>query len=55
MQAESVKKAVDRVPVLVRIPSSLLKKLDRERERNSRSRTAEVCLRLTSSFRKAKA
>lgn len=37
--------------ILVRVPVSLLKKLDRAAKKEGRSRTSEVCLRLEASLR----
>lgn len=43
------------IPVLVRVPPILLKKLDAVSKAQGRSRTSEVCIRLAESFKRPKA
>lgn len=47
------KKTSPAVPVLVRIPQPLLKKLDTACEKKGHSRTFELCIRLGDSFKKS--
>jgi hypothetical protein len=47
------KKTAAAVPVLVRIPQPLLKKLDTACEKKGHSRTFELCIRLGDSFKKS--
>lgn len=49
------KKAPAPVPVLVRVPPVLLRKLDASRTAQGRSRTSELCIRLADSFKREKA
>lgn len=49
------KKQAERVPVLVRVPPALLKKLDAASAAQGRSRTSEVCIRLAQTFKVDKA
>lgn len=46
------KKDAAAVPVLVRIPPPLLKKLDAACEKQGHSRTFELCIRLGESFKR---
>lgn len=43
------------IPVLVRMPPSLVRKLEAEARAQHRSRNAEVCLRIADSFKAKKA
>ena len=43
------------IPVLIRVPPALLKKVDKQAEKQHRSRTAEVCLLLEQSLKAVKA
>lgn len=46
------KQNIPPVPVLVRVPPTLLKKIDAASVAQGRSRTKEVCRRLAESFKK---
>lgn len=49
------KKSTTFKPILLRVPEPLLKRIDKEAEKEGRSRTSEICQRLQRSLKKTEA